>query len=279
MDFKIEGAVATDAGRARLRNEDNYYLFGNYRYDIDAGSKRECKTVLAGQALAAVYDGMGGEEAGEVASMLAARFFAPCVWNDVQKEAAHQVEGANKAVCEEMVKRGGGRMGTTAVMLYIDSGRALCCNVGDSRCYFMRENILRQLSVDHSEAENMMRMGLLDEEQARKSASWHKLTQHLGILPEEFVLEPYFSEEILLREGDLFLLCSDGLTDMVRDEEIAEILGCARDPGEAAERLVEAALRNGGRDNVTAMVLRIRKAEQGILRRIAGLLKKSPVKE
>lgn len=257
MELGIKGAVVTSAGNIRSSNEDNYYLFGNYRYDTNVNSKKEEKESLAGQALAAVYDGMGGEESGELASLTAARFFMPCKWEKVQEEALYQAKCANEELCREIRKRDGGRIGTTAVALYLDEGKAICCNVGDSRCYLMRDGILQQLSMDHSEAENMVRMGLLDPAQARQSTGWHRLTQHLGILPEEFLIEPYFSGQITLRKGDRFLLCSDGLTDMVMDDEIAAILGSAKDAAGAVDELVKSALLHGGRDNVTAMVLEV----------------------
>lgn len=262
MNWKIESAVSTDAGKRRKGNEDNYYLFGSYKSDTSINAKKEIRTVSAEHALAAVYDGMGGEEAGEIASLMAAKYFSPCALENVKKEAVCQVEAANKAICEEMQKRGVNRMGTTAALLYLDSGRAICCNVGDSRCYFIRDGTLRQLSVDHSEAENLIRMGVLERSAARESKSWHKLTQHLGIFPEEFVIEPHFSEEIPLRDGDIFLLCSDGLTDMVMDEEIAAILGDAKTAEDVADQLVAAALEHGGKDNVTVMVLLIHGAEE-----------------
>lgn len=260
MNLKIEGAVVTDTGKIRSGNEDNYCLFGRYKHDTGIHSLKEKKTVLAKKTLAAVYDGMGGEEAGETASLRAAESFFPCSLKNIKEEAMRQVERANEAVCKEMQRRGGSRMGTTAVILYVDAGKAICCNVGDSRCYFMRRGILRQMSVDHSEAGNMMRMGILREEQARRSKNWHTLTQHLGIFPEEFIIEPHFGEEISLQEGDTFLLCSDGLTDMVLDDEIAEILEGIQDTANAAEKLVAAALKNGGKDNVTVVILRIKKA-------------------
>lgn len=257
MELKIEGAVVTNEGNVRAGNEDNYYLFGKYRYDTSVGSKKEKMEASPQQALAAVYDGMGGEEAGEVASLIAARFFMPCRNENLREEVLYQVKCANGAICREIENRGGRRIGTTAVMLYLDEGKATCCNVGDSRCYFMRDGILKQISVDHTEAENMVRMGILDPGKARKSKGWHKLTQHLGIFPDEFVIEPYFGETIALQAGDWFLLCSDGLTDMVMDDEISGILGRVKDAESAAGKLVETALKNGGRDNVTALVLRV----------------------
>lgn len=278
MGFKIEGAVVTDVGKRRKGNEDNYYLFGLYKHDTSVELKKERKTALAGQLLAAVYDGMGGEEAGEIASLTAAKSFIPCALENVQEEAVRQVMDTNNVICAEMRKRGGGRMGTTAVLLYIDKGKAVCCNVGDSRCYLIRNGVLRLLSVDHSEGENMIRMGIMSEEQARKSKSWHKLTQHLGIFPEEFMLEPHFSEEIRLQEGDSFVLCSDGLTDMVMDDALARLAGGTQEAAETAQRLVEEALKNGGRDNVTAMVLRVKRAKNSILQGIVEGLKKVPKK-
>lgn len=276
MGFKIEGAVVTDAGRRRKGNEDNYYLFGSYKHDTSVNSRKERKTVFAGTLLAAVYDGMGGEEAGEIASLIAAKSFAPCALENVWEDATHQVINANAVICEEMGKRGGGRMGTTAVLLYIDRGKAVCCNIGDSRCYLIRDGVLRLLSVDHSEGENMVRMGIMSEEQARKSKSWHKLTQHLGIFPEEFTLEPHFSEEIRLKEGDSFVLCSDGLTDMVPDDVLTRLAGGSQEAAETAQRLVEEALKNGGRDNVTAMVLRVKTAKNSMLQHIKERLRKVP---
>lgn len=256
MGLLIEGAAVTDAGKIRSNNEDNYYLFGNYRYDVSVSSKKKSGNSFTKQALAAVYDGMGGEEAGETASLIAANSFIPCKKENLREDVLYQVQYANEAVCREIKSRGS-RIGTTAVMLYINEGKAMCCNIGDSRCYIMRDGILRQISTDHSEAENMVRMGLLKPEEARKSKSWHKLTQHLGIFPDEFVIEPYFSERITPQEGDVFLLCSDGLTDMVMDDEIAEILGSVQDAKNAAAKLVESALEHGGRDNVTVVVLRV----------------------
>lgn len=278
LGFKIEGAVVTDAGKRRRGNEDNYCLFGHYKHDTNVDSKTERRTAAAGRLLAAVYDGMGGEEAGEVASLAAAKSFCPCALENVREEAVRQVADVNGIICAEMQKRGGGRMGTTAVLLYMDGRKAVCCNVGDSRCYLIRNGALKLLSVDHSEGENMIRMGIMSEEQARKSKSWHKLTQHLGIFPEEFMLEPHFSEEIRLQEGDSFLLCSDGLTDMVMDDVLAKLAGGSQEAGEAAQRLVEEALKNGGRDNVTALVLRVKKTEGGILERIIERLKRVPKK-
>ncbi len=263
MCFRIEGTVVTHVGRVRSNNEDNYYLFGSYRYNTELQQYKEIKRVCLGQETVAVFDGMGGENAGEVASLIAAKVYSPCGREHMLEEMICQMKAANEKICGEMRKSSVGRMGTTAVALYMDSNMAMCCNVGDSRCYLMRNGILRQLSVDHSEARQMIEMGILSPEKARRSKSWHKLTQHLGIFPEEFVIEPYISEEIILQNGDIFLLCSDGLTDMVMDEEIQMILGKEQSAECMADELTQTALAYGGKDNITAMVLQVKEEEIG----------------
>lgn len=279
MGLIIDGAAITHAGKVRLNNEDNYNLFGLYRSDTEIGQKKDTKvTALRGTAVA-VFDGMGGEEAGEVASLIAAKSLTTCEIDAVKEEALCQIQVVNKEICEEMRRRGGIRMGTTLAALYLDQDMAVCCNVGDSRCYFMRKSALRQLSVDHTEAQQMVNMGLLSQEQARKSKSWHKLTQHLGIFPEEFIIEPHFSPPIVLKSNDVFLLCSDGLTDMVKDEQIAEVLNTGKNAEEMADALVKLALSQGGRDNVTALVLQVKeeceqkkKGSKAVVRILAVLL-------
>lgn len=266
-DLHIEGAVVTHVGSVRSNNEDNYCLFGNCRRNTEEKTRKDIKTVMPQRTAAAVYDGMGGEEAGETASLIAASMLMPCALERLKEDAGRQVQDVNEAICREMKQRGGIRMGTTMVALYLDRNTAVCCNVGDSRCYFMRDATLRQLSVDHSEARQMIEMGILSEEKARQSKSWHKLTQHLGISADEFIIEPYFSRPIALRTSDIFLLCSDGLTDMISDEEIKTILGAYRNAEETADALVKAALAHGGKDNVTALVLQVKKQHRFHLRR------------
>lgn len=256
--LRIDGAVATHAGNVRCNNEDNYCLFGKYRYNMEEKTRKEAGTVLTRRTVVAVYDGMGGEEAGETASLLAARMLVPCALKRIKEDAGQQIQTVNEAICREM-KRHGIRMGTTMVALYVDRNTAVCCNIGDSRCYFLRDSVLRQLSVDHSEARRMIEMGVLSEEKARQSSNWHVLTQHLGIPVDEFMIEPHFSQPIALQPDDVFLLCSDGLTDMVSDEEIRKILCTCRNTEEMADMLTGAALTHGGKDNVTALVLQVKK--------------------
>lgn len=154
----------------------------------------------------------------------------------------------NGAVCARAAELDSGRMGSTAVLLYLNAREAWVCNVGDSRAFLLRDGELRQLSVDHTDAGLLAAQGV----RGRKPA----LTQHLGIRPEEMVLEPHFFRE-KLRPGDWYLLCSDGLTDMVSEEEIRSAAETAPDAGQCVRKLTEAALENGGRDNVTVIAVRI----------------------
>lgn len=255
MSLKIDGLALTHEGRVRRNNEDNYYLFGTWREDVQMNRQTIRKTVHADRMLAAVYDGMGGEEAGEIASLIAAETFSPCLEEQILPEAGRQVQKANARICEKAAECGIERMGTTVAALYLDRDTAVSCNVGDSRCYFFRNGKLRQLSTDHSEAQRMIDMGVLDQEEARRSRGWHMLTQHLGIDPEELRIEPHFGDPVHIQPGDLFLLCSDGLTDLVMDDEIADILQSRKDIQAKAEELMQRALDQGGRDNITLVLL------------------------
>ena len=135
-----------------------------------------------------------------------------------------------------------------------------------------RDGELRQLTTDHCKSQRLIAMGVLTEEQARKHPSKHELTQHLGIFEEEMIIEPEFGEALTLQPGDEFLLCSDGLTDMVEDRDIAALLGANETPYAQADALLHTALENGGRDNVTILVLRVDR--KPLLQRVLNGLRK-----
>lgn len=264
MNLQIEGVVVTHAGRVHYKNEDNYYLFGKCRQDIGENVKKDVNTAIPQRTAAAVFDGMGGEEAGETAALMAAKMFAPCALEQLKEEAESQILAVNEAICEERKKRGNICMGTTIAAIYLDHNTAVSCNVGDSRCYFLRDGILCQMSVDHSEGRRMIDLGILSEEESRKSKYWHVLTQHLGIFLDEFMIEPHFGQMINLLPGDVFLLCTDGLTDMVMDEEIGDILRMSVDAEEKAKVLMQTALAYGGKDNVTVLILQVEESVNSI---------------
>ena len=266
INLQIDGFAITHVGKVRSNNEDNYCLFGARCQDVERKVQSIGRVAQPYQEIVAVYDGLGGEEAGEIASSIAASSITACKLEQFREEPNHQIQAVNDKICNIMKSKGGGRMGTTMVALYIDRNKAVCCNVGDSRCYLLRKNVLQQLSVDHSEGQQMIKMGILTEEMVRQSKHKHKLTQHLGIFRDEFVIEPYFSPLIALQQGDSFLLCSDGLTDMVADNEIEETMKKFSSAEDVANTLVKKALLYGGKDNITVVVLQVKNAKRFLKR-------------
>lgn len=135
--------------------------------------------------------------------------------------------------------------------------------------------MLTQLSVDHTQAQMLLEQGIITPEQALTHRDRHVLTQHLGIFPEEMVVEPHCAEPVELKEGDIFLLCSDGLTDMLSDDEICAVLLGETALEVKAHALINAALANGGRDNVTVVLVGTAKADldyEGIENKIRDYL-------
>lgn len=256
--LQLTYALRSDAGKIRTNNEDNFFWNGQFREDVSCNVSAFSGTATDEQTLAAVCDGMGGEASGEVASLIAVRHLHGCPFPEVHQVATESVQAANREICLE-TDRIGRRMGSTLTALYLDGGLAVPCNLGDSRIYLFREETLYQLTVDHCKSQRLVRMGLLTEEEARKHPSKHELTQHLGIYEDEMIVEPEFGEVVELKPGDAFLLCSDGLTDMVTDEEIADLMNTSEIPVVQADALMQAALDNGGRDNVTILVIRVEK--------------------
>lgn len=262
MKLRISAAVRTHCGKIRANNEDNYFLCGKYRRKLSENEKKDSYCGDDRKVVCAVCDGMGGEAYGEKASLIAVRHLKACRIEDANDAALHAIQTANEEICREIRKNAGKRIGTTLAALYIDQGKAVCCNVGDSRIYLFRENKLRQLSVDHNNAQRLVRMGVITPEAARNHPGKHQLTQHLGIFEYEMQIVPEFSETIELQVDDVFVVCSDGLTDMLSDEEIRKTLATAESAEQAAQNLTEQALCNGGRDNITVLVVQVQKQIQ-----------------
>lgn len=248
----ISAACGSHKGNVRDNNEDAVYFRGKIlsreEDDLRILSSRPW---FSGASCFAVFDGMGGEDCGEVAALTAAQEMGRIqkylrrYGEDTEAFLWDACEEMNAAVCQEMQALRVGRMGTTVALLLVTQMEVCLCNIGDSRIYRLREDELSQLSVDHV----MPQMG---GGKPRKMP----LTQHLGIFPEELKLEPYIRKERLYK-GDVFLLCSDGLTDMVRDKEIKMWMQMKRPPRERVEGLIRTALGNGGKDNVTVLLMDI----------------------
>ena len=248
MGYTINAACISHPGHIRLSNEDNFYFNGQFLQPDRSGTDGVLPIVAnSGQGLLfAVFDGMGGENYGELASFAAAKetqSWKYPVENPLQGLEA-LAQQLNDAVLREAHNMLTSHMGTTMVALCFFDQSIAVCNVGDSKAYLLRENKLLQISQDH--IENPTLLGL----RVHRKPS---LSQYLGVDPEEFQIEPYFWEEQIF-PGDQFLLSSDGLTDMVSTEEIGTILEKSSSPDESAEKLVEAALSYGGKDNITVIV-------------------------
>ena len=256
--------AVTHGGKIRSNNEDNFYLNGDYRTDnslftFEAASRSE-QVVKA-----AVFDGIGGAENGEVASYIAAGTMDETKKSLFGDELMSYINKANRRILEA----GKGKaMGSTCVILSISNDMCWFSNVGDSRGYLLRNHTLKKMTKDHNLVTELYEQGLFTREQAMKHPDRHAIYQYLGMKDEDDVMvEPYEHTVFAAREGDWYLLCSDGLTDMVEEDRIREILD-EEDipvPGREAEflakRLVDEALARGGRDNVTVVLIRAEGAQ------------------
>lgn len=256
---RIKVSVSTSVGCIRERNEDNFYAdeFGMRLEEEDAFTgELDFRT----RRIFAVCDGMGGEDFGDDASEISAgviEFYKGSL-REASAENLHNAvnEYAIKANIEiwEMVRRKEGyQSGSTLAMVTVDSQFVNVFNIGDSRVYFYKDKKLSQITEDQTLAMKKFKENIYTEEQARSSPDCHRITNFLGIDEEGYGPEsehfgPYETEPMLI------LICSDGLTDMCCDEEIAEIL--SEKVENHADALVDRALENGGIDNVTCVVIR-----------------------
>lgn len=255
--FTVYSAVMNNKGRVRKNNEDNFYLNGTImqREKMDQGAFITC-TCKEPVQLYAVCDGMGGNENGEDASFGAV--------SSLQAENKEKTKSYDKKKFTSTLqnysdslyrnsRRKGYKSGTTIVAASIQNEKLLLVNVGDSRIYRFRGNQLKQMTVDHSRVQKLISLGMIAPEEAHTHPERHVITQYLG-MNVDIRLSPYYVSETV-EKNDIYLLCSDGLTDMVTDQQLESILTEQSNPKELVQTLVKTALHNGGRDNVTAMVL------------------------
>jgi len=235
-------AGRTDVGVVRSGNEDAFLMVPESGVFI-------------------VADGMGGHAAGEVASEMAVTIVAKALENVAGEPDPEAAEIIRKSIIDangqifqrtlvEQDKRG---MGTTATAMVINGGQYIFGQVGDSRAYVYRDEQLLQVTKDHSYVQEQVDAGYLTPEQARTHPYSNVITRCVGANAE---VEPdiYFGT---LRSGDIFLLASDGLTGMLEDEELLNIVTSGYSPGELVDSLIGEANRRGGLDNITVIVIRI----------------------
>jgi PPM family protein phosphatase len=233
-----ETVCRTDTGRQRRNNEDNAY---------------------ARAPVFVVADGMGGAQAGEVASKIAIEAFERALPDSgsAEERLADRVREANRQIHERsLAEDESAGMGTTLTAAYLDDARVAIAHVGDSRAYLFRDGTLQRLTQDHSLVDELMRQGKLSEEEAADFPARSVITRALG--PEPDVEVDTWSYPV--RAGDILLLCSDGLTSMLSEARVSEILAGADSLQDAADQLIRAANEAGGRDNITVVLFRIEEA-------------------
>jgi protein phosphatase len=229
----------TDTGKKRANNEDAFLL------NDESG-------------LYAVADGIGGSEGGEVASRIAVETLARAMPDLLGEKDAPSISAlkeavvfANRAINEQRSKDPVlANMGTTLTALLLRDKQAFIAHIGDSRAYLFRTGKLLQLTDDHSFVAEQVRAGTFTPEQARSSPYRHVITRALGIVEEAKA----DLTDHALQEDDRFLLCTDGLTEMVADADIGRVLATSS-PQEAVQKLLAAANERGGVDNITAVVV------------------------
>lgn len=249
---KASVACKSDLGRVREHNEDKFEFYVPEEPAIQA----------ARGSVFVVCDGMGGHAAGQIASELACKTFIDVYIHhsspDQEQAARAAVDAANRFVLDvgrSVPGRGG--MGTTLSCVILCQDRALVVHVGDSRIYRLRQGEIAQLSEEHTYVEEQVQQGQMTREEASRSPYAHVLTRAIGV---DDKMEPQI-EGFDLLEGDVFLLCSDGLTNHVSDEQIADALSRYA-PSAAVWKLVAAALVGGGSDNCTALCVRVDDLQQ-----------------
>jgi protein phosphatase len=241
----LRAAASTDVGLRRKENEDRYALSPQL-------------------GLYLVADGMGGHTAGQVASELAAETALQAIQTlegaaaSLAERLRYAVAAANRAIYSKAGQHNEyAGMGTTLVAFLADEARAALAHVGDSRAYLIRGRRIRQLTDDHSIVGELLRRREISEDAAREHPHRHVLTRALGV---RRAVEPDLVE-LALEPGDVFVLCSDGLTNHVEDHEIAKRVCGNDDLQEVCEQLIDLANGRGGEDNSTVLLARCEKRE------------------
>lgn len=240
----IESSGRTDVGLMRTINQDSIYISD--------------KPVGKLPNLYIVADGMGGHKAGDVASRVAIENFVRYVCSTHMSDPANILDSGIININQEIYNMAKSNkdyygMGTTFVAATIIDRHVYIANVGDSRLYLVNRDI-RQITRDHSLVEDMVRMGLIDQSEARTHYKKNVITKAIGVEENTAATPDIF--EIEINDGDKLLLCSDGLTNMVDDHEIKRLINSSSSLDEATQRLIEIANENGGKDNISAVLVR-----------------------
>lgn len=246
MHYLINYACVSHIGRIRSVNQDNFICDGRH---LDGDGKSHTAALYGTkisdeQPVFGVLDGMGGEECGEIAAYIAAQEAAKIsIGTDAPGDLIRFCHQANDAICSYATANGVSTMGTTAAMLAFTASEIVLCNIGDSKVFRFCDEGLTQISKDHVAVSVF--------------STKPPLSQNLGIPPSDFIIDPYLSRG-RYQNNDIYLICSDGLTDMISVDEIAESLN-SHPIKDAASLLLDTALANGGKDNITIILCEVKR--------------------
>lgn len=260
MNYTIEFVILCEQGKRRKINQDNFWHNGQFLDSENNGLTLPIinSTNTLKLPVFAVFDGMGGEKYGEVAAYLAAKalnqFYAKDQKSNFTYFLSAACERMNTAICSFALDNKTERMGTTTAILAFGKKKIYVCNIGDSKIFLYGAKKLSQITHDH------VVYGTSNKKPP--------LAQHLGVQKSEFIIEPYLAVG-KYNNGDKYLICTDGLTDMVSNSDIDAIISEQKPVAEIANDLMEKALSSGGTDNITIILCEI-KQEKFSLKNIFG---------
>lgn len=259
----VNAAVISHLGCVRSNNEDNFYFDGDIMRGDELNTGAAIKARIARPShLFGVCDGMGGLNGGEYAAAIGVKALhklAGQLEGSLSSSSfADKVRGfamdTSKAIFEDGKRRDDKKQGTTLAMLLIDGGVASVANVGDSRVYLFRMGKLVQASRDHTTVFTQLLQGKMTREQTRKHPTGNMIYQYMGMPQEQMDENFMYYRDFSLCNGDRFIICSDGISDLITHEQMEDVAASNTDPMDVAAILISRALELGGKDNATCIV-------------------------
>ncbi len=243
----------TDVGQLRELNEDSFKIYG-FEDGVPSG-------------ICVLADGMGGHNAGEIASGMASDIICEdlkaCLGeedsNTISRKMAEAIDFANSEIYEKSLKNlNQAGMGTTVVVTFVKENLVRIANIGDSCAYVISDAVIKKITVDHSIVEELVQSGSISRAEARNHPDKNIITRAVGT--EKFVDADFF--DYVPTGGEVILMCSDGLCEMLGDKEIKKIINSSENMSAAVKTLIDTANQNGGVDNITAIALHFKKEEK-----------------
>ena len=262
--LKIYSSAGVSPGEKNV-NEDNFYRNGQLLTLNERDRCLVCSGEDSGELLMyAVCDGLGGEGFGDEAALTVVKvldkyqnMLNDMKYHDLDKYMVMCFNEANNLICEAAKAKENEKMGATVAAVVVENQKVHVYNVGDSRVYRLRKNKLTQLTEDHTQAARAVKLGMFKEDDENVKKFKNRLTQYLGIWKKQIDAKP-FADVFTAENADVILICSNGLYNMVSDEEIKQALKSDSSEKEIVRNLIGKAMLNGGKDNISAVVLTIK---------------------